>query len=67
MLPVSSHWIPGGQCLEIKNRKTMPKILNAWNSWKHMIFPQDSYIKGYDLEQENLFYILMSENNTAFT
>lgn len=36
-------------------------MLNAWNRWKHMIFTQDSYIKDYDLEQENLFCILMSE------
>lgn len=62
MLPVSSHLIPVGQCLEVKNRQAIPKTLNAWNSWKHMIFPQDSNIKDYGLEQENLFYILRSEN-----
>lgn len=67
MLPVPSHLIPVGQCLELKNRKTVSKTLNAYNSWKHMVFPQDFYIKDYDLEQDNLFYILMNENNTAFS
>lgn len=49
MLPVSSYLIPVGQCLELKNRKAVSKTLNACNSWETMVFPQDFYIKDYDL------------------